>query len=216
DGQPRLVDQTNRIPAADRIFGVINRAVATPEGIFLSGDRRVFLFRIDGGVRVWRTAGDFSPAWEMDGAVYVARDGRDLLRLYADGRADVVASFDSRDASLLHTYAAARRGADRVLLTRQGPMRWDGAGAVDSLLVPAAANLFRTEFARATLFLDDGRYAFGTVHGAVIVGADGAPQQRFDITSGLPVDTINGFGEDRDGGLWLAMQNGLARLQLDS
>ncbi|HUR59508.1 MAG TPA: histidine kinase [Opitutaceae bacterium] len=215
-GVARLVDQTPRLPRADRVFGMINRASLTADGVYLSGDRRIFLFRPDGAVQVWRTEGDFSATWVIDGAVHVARDGRDLLRLEANGGTQVLASFNDPDAPLLRTYAAGRVGNERVLLARNGAVRWPENTTATEPLSAGAVAAFRNENARAALFLEDGRYLIGTVRGALLLNRQGELEQRFDTTHGLPVETINGFCEDRDGGAWLALQNGVARLQLDS
>jgi hypothetical protein len=215
-GTLRAVDMVAQLPVADRVFGVINRAVATRDGIYFAGQRRIFLFREDGAVRVWRTEGNFSPIWETDDTVHVARDHGELVQLQPDGGTKVLFSIDNPDEPLLRAYSAARAGRGWILLSRNGPARWDGVAASATLLAPESVPLFTADPARTTLQLADGRFAFGSVHGAMILSSAGRLEQRFDVTHGLPVDTINGLAEDREGGLWIAMQNGIARIQLDS
>jgi hypothetical protein len=210
------VDVTTRLPPGEQVFGLINRALSTVDGMYLSGDRRVFLFRPDGSVRVWRTEGIFSSIWQAGDAVYVSRDRTELLRLQPDGGTKVVFTTDDQDHPLMRTFAAMPTGQQWLLLTRLGPMRWGGEGQPVTPLAPENMALFAADPARVSLRLSDGRIVFGVSRGAVILDADGKLQQRLDVTHGLPVDTINGLGEDREGGLWVAMQNGVARVQLAS
>ncbi len=210
------VDITSQLPIGERLFGLINRAIATSDGMYLSGDRRIFLFRNDGSVRVWRTEGLFSPIWQLGDTIYVARDRQELLRLQPDGGAKAVFTTDDPDHPLMRTYSASPAGDAWLLLTRFGPMRWAGEGHPVVPLTTENDKLFAADPARVTLQLSDGRLAFGLSRGAVILDANGKLQQRLDVTHGLPVDTINGFAEDREGGLWVAMQSGLARVQLAS
>lgn len=215
-GTLEATEITGQLPESERLFGLINRAIATPEGMYLSGDRRVFLFRPDGGVRVWRTEGMFSAIWDLGGSVYVSRDRKELLRLQPDGGAHVVFSTENADHPLMRVFSATRAGDDWLLLTRFGPYRWRGEGTDLTPLNRDSAALFTPDAARVTLQLSDGRLVFGLSRGAIILDAAGNFLQRLDVSHGLPVDTINGFGEDREGGLWIAMQNGIARVQMVS
>ncbi len=211
----RAIDQIHRVPAAERSSSVLVSSVATDDGVYFGGARRIFLFRPDGSVVTWRTETNFSPIWEMDGQVHVTRDYRTLIRLSPDGSATDVAHHEGAAWPLARAFAA-RRTADGVeLLTNTGPHRWFGTR--DGRTVPLATDrTFATAAARNAIFLPDGGAVFATVGGALVLNARGELQQRLDSNSGLPVDTINGLGVDRDGGVWLALQNGVARVQLDS
>ncbi|MES2695731.1 MAG: type II toxin-antitoxin system PemK/MazF family toxin, partial [Verrucomicrobiota bacterium] len=215
-GALRARDLTPQLPAGDRVFGTINRAAITTDGVYLSGERRIFLFRYDGTVRVWRTEGNFGPIWQLGDAVHVARDFRELVRLRNDGGADVLRTFAETDPPLLRTLGTVRDGDDWVLFTRSGPQRWKGDASEPQPLSPRLPEIFASEPARAMVRLDDGRYLAATIRGLVVLDAQGRFQQRIDARHGLPSDTVNGLETDAEGGVWLAMQSGVARLQLDS
>src|SRR5207244_2414319 len=69
----------------------------------------------------------------------------------------------------------------------------------------------------ATRILGDGRLAAGTARDGLLVHDDsGRIVQRIDRTNGLASNRIEGLCEDNEGGVWLAMRNGIARVQLDS
>jgi signal transduction histidine kinase/DNA-binding NarL/FixJ family response regulator len=61
--------------------------------------------------------------------------------------------------------------------------------------------------------LQDGTVAVGTLgQGLGLFRPDGRQLQVFTTTTGLSSDTIRGVAEDREGGLWIATQDGLNRL----
>lgn len=65
--------------------------------------------------------------------------------------------------------------------------------------------------------LPDGRWALGSVLGGVLLlRRDGSIDQLIDSTLGLPDDFVNGMVVDREGGLWLALNNDLARVEIAS
>jgi hypothetical protein len=65
--------------------------------------------------------------------------------------------------------------------------------------------------------LPDGRWALGTVLGGLLLlRPDGSVDQVIDSTVGLPDDFVTGLATDREGSLWVALNNGLARLQVAS
>jgi ligand-binding sensor domain-containing protein len=67
------------------------------------------------------------------------------------------------------------------------------------------------------LRLPDGRWALGSILGGLLLlRPDGAVDQVIDSSVGLPDDFVNDMVLDRDGSLWLALNNGLARVEVGS
>ncbi len=65
--------------------------------------------------------------------------------------------------------------------------------------------------------LPDGRWALGTVLGGLLLlRPDGSVDQIIDSAVGLPDNFVTGLVTDREGSLWVALNNGLARLQVAS
>ena len=65
--------------------------------------------------------------------------------------------------------------------------------------------------------LADGRWALGSVTGGLLLlRPDGTVDQVIDTAAGLPDDFVAGLVTDREGSLWLALNNGLARLEIAS
>lgn len=66
-------------------------------------------------------------------------------------------------------------------------------------------------------YLPDGRLAFGSILGGLLLaGPGGEVDQVIDTTVGLGDDYVNGMMIDREGALWLALNNGLARVEVAS
>ncbi|HXO22140.1 MAG TPA: diguanylate cyclase [Thermoanaerobaculia bacterium] len=65
--------------------------------------------------------------------------------------------------------------------------------------------------------LADGRWALGSILGGLLLlRPDGAVDQVIDTSVGLPDDFVTGVAVDREGALWLSLNNGLARLEVAS
>ncbi|MCM2258377.1 MAG: diguanylate cyclase [Vicinamibacteria bacterium] len=82
--------------------------------------------------------------------------------------------------------------------------------------VPEAASRFvRDNPVTGATRLADGRYALGSRRGGLLLlAADGTVQQHLDAGSGLPDDSVLALFEDREGGLWLSLDSGLASLDV--
>ncbi|MEM9987694.1 MAG: hypothetical protein AAF804_21605, partial [Bacteroidota bacterium] len=65
------------------------------------------------------------------------------------------------------------------------------------------------------LALSDGRLAFSTIRGGIVImNSDGQLDQLINRQAGLKVASPSQLYEDRQGGLWIAMDNGLSRVEL--
>ncbi|MFL6262022.1 MAG: diguanylate cyclase domain-containing protein [Thermoanaerobaculia bacterium] len=65
--------------------------------------------------------------------------------------------------------------------------------------------------------LADGRWALGSVLGGLLLlRPDGTIDQVIDAAAGLPDDFVSGMVTDREGALWLSLNNGLARIEIAS
>lgn len=219
-GELRAVSALELLPPDLRATGTINRAAVTADGVYARGQRRLLLFRPDGTVQSWPGASLAALVWTLDGALYADFDS--LVRVrpgglepVALGAADASAPAGSR--RVFATQPAGDRPGEWLLLTARGPVRWRGAGTPFQPLSPESSAPFATDLASAAAFLADGRLALGTERsGLFLFDRDGRLSQRFDRTHGLPANRINDLAVDAEGGLWIALQEGLARLDLES
>lgn len=216
-GELRAVSALELLPPDLRATGTINRAVATAEGVYARGQRRLMLFRPDGTVQSWPGA---ALVWTLDGALYADFDS--LVRVRPGGLEPVslgagAAATTAENRRVFVTQPAGDRPGEWLLLTERGPVRWRGPGTPFQPLSAEASAPFATDLASAAVFLADGRLALGTERsGLFIFNRDGRLSQHFDHTHGLPANRIKDLAVDAEGGLWIALQEGLARLDLES
>lgn len=78
----------------------------------------------------------------------------------------------------------------------------------------AASEWLRTNRALSSTRLTDGRIAVGSVLGGlVILQSDGTIDQIINTDLGLPDDLVTGTAVDRDGTLWVTVNEGLVRVE---
>jgi len=218
-GQLQAISVLGQLPAPERAVGTVSRALATADGVYLRSRQRLIFFGLDDHTRVWPAPDTPGILWQQDGAVYAKLDS--LARIDATGATPVPLVSDSRDAlpaAFLRIFASQRSADGQwLLLTSRGPARWAGAGHPMTPLRADTAALFDDDLANSGCFLPDGRYAFGTDRtGLLVFSATGELEQKIDRAHGLPSTRVNDLAPDAEGGLWLALDNGVVRLALDS
>ncbi len=211
-GELRAVSARPRLPAGEPSIFPLGSCLATHEGVYFANRDRIFRFGADDApARIWRFETELFPRlWLMDGAVHV-RTGNAAARLVDD---------EFKPVGGLRTFAFAAR-ADPAggwqMISRDGVRRWadtyqpvaPGAGVLRSP--------FGGDFALNGAFLSNGRIVFGTTRsGLIICDAQGVRVQTIDRGRGLPSNRIEALCVDRTGGVWLALRNGIVRVQLDS
>lgn len=216
-GDLKAVSVIEKLPPEARATGTINRVAVTSDGIYARGQRRLMLFKPDGSVQTWTGATLTGLVWTLDGALYADLDR--LVRVSPSGVEPV--SFGAEPTSpatgAARVFATQRIGErEALLLTQRGPMLWGGPGTPLRPLSPEASAAFAEDQASAGAFLADGRLALGTERsGLHIFTREGRLSQRLDRAHGLPGNRINDLALDGSGGLWAAMQEGLARIDLE-
>lgn len=147
--------------------------------------------------------------WWLDGRLHfkLARGG--VYQLH-DGKLVPV------PALKFQAFAARPDGADRLLANREGLRRWQ-ADRPDLPPAPGEPRLLGGDVALCAGFLPDGRAVFGTSrNGLVVADAQGRRERVVDRATGLSSNRVEDLCLDREGGVWLALRSGLARVQLDS
>ncbi|HEX6865445.1 MAG TPA: hypothetical protein VF414_21635, partial [Thermoanaerobaculia bacterium] len=210
-GALRYVSLMGLLPPGQRKLGQVLRVVPTPEGFAFLTIPRLLLW--DG--RTVRTLATFpedrpyTAIFPVREAIYVwTRDGLSRLdgskvpggELFRGRRIDLILP---ADGALL----VSVRG-EGLFLFRDGRAE---PFAPEASRWAAENKLLEGER------LDDGRWVLGSVlGGALLLRPDGAVDQVIDTASGLADDFVNGMTVDLEGSLWLALNNGLARVEVAS
>lgn len=206
-GELQAVSQISRLSAR---LATISQAQAGDGGVYVRDHLSVAFFPEDGGpARLWKLAG--GPAvvlamWTMDGFPHFELGGNVSVRLRDN-------QIERLPGSWTGAVLAARKqpdGSDYLMLS-------EGLARRAHHQQTWVSRPFSGDSARTAIFLSDGRMAFGTNRGGVIVcDTEGRMLQRIDRVRGLSANYIVGLMEDREGGLWVATRYGVTRVQLDS
>ncbi len=226
-GRLRYHSLLDRVAPEDHAFADVWRCHATPEGIYFQARSHVFRYQpLTGELRTWRAEADaeFDISFAVNGRFYVRQQGRGLLQVEGD-RLVVAGGGEAfalrRVFALLPTPSeqnAGTPGPALIVVTREsGLLRWQPGAAPTPIPAPVAPLLDRLRVYTAEM-LPGWRMAFGTLRGGVVLtDLRGAVSQVIDKRAdGLQDQSVYHVMGDGQGGVWLALNNGLARLELPS
>ena len=207
------------LPPAQRALGQVMQTLEVPGGFLFSTQK--WLLRWD-GTRVTTVAsfpGDwpYAAIFGVGEEAYVWWRESGLLRLDGARLVPVPGGAAFRDRRI-----DALLPADPGLLVSirgEGLLRWAGGAAPPVPFAPEASRWTAAKriLAEAAVRLDDGRWALGSVLGGLLLlRPDGRVDQVIDTAVGLPDDFVNGVTVDGEGALWLALNNGIARIEVAS
>ena len=205
----------NAVPDAHREFGDVWTTFSTPRGVVFQSPGHLFLW--DGReMQAWEAETSFHKAFQVGEDVVVREEGVGLRRLGADGLRTIPggAAFADRKvfALLPHPegFLAAVRDEGLVLIRRGIPEPLAGpSSAYLQQHRPYAGTRLPNPYGSGEL------YAFATFGGGVLVtDARGQALRVYREDVGLePDDFVVGMQTDAQGGLWLALLNGLVRVE---
>ncbi len=215
-GTPRYVSLLPLVPAAQRKFGQVLDIAAVPGGFAFMTETALLLWDGKAVAAVATYAGDppYARAWTIDGTTYVWEHASGLLRLAGGRRVPVPGgeAFRGRRIDLL-----LPAGGGGLLVSVRGDGLYLLAGGRVAPFAPEASRWTAASRLMHGLRLADGRWAIASVLGGLLLlGADGSVDQVIDSSVGLPDDYVSGVAEDREGALWVSLNNGLARIEVAS
>jgi signal transduction histidine kinase/CheY-like chemotaxis protein len=212
-GEVRYVSLLDKLPPDSRVFEDVWRLYVTQTGVYFQTQSALFRWT-NGTMRVWKPAIRFNRASLVNDRVYLTQPGIGLFVINGDTLqrlpgADrlgnevypVMLPYDERQM-LIGTRADGLFLYDGATLT---PFRTD----VDALI--KSSTLYRG------FVLLDGTWALSTTSGGVaIVDHQGHLLQLLNKSGGLRDDSVYYVLADRQGALWLALADGLARVETPS
>ncbi len=208
-GRPVFISLVDRLPAEYRRFTDVWTCHATTEGIWFQS-REQLMFWNGSGFRVWKAeGGTFHGSYAAGSRVFVRQ--RDVGLLERVG-ADLVLLEGGARFAKESVWAVLHAPTGPVVVSRNlGLWRLEGRRLVP---MPSPASTWLKEQAvYAGVTLRDGNLALGSLKGGVMVlSPEGQPLGVFDRSNGLPSENVKQLLVDRDGALWVALDNGLARV----
>lgn len=207
------------LPENEREFADVWKTYATNEGVYFQTFSK--LIRIHKGVvKIWKPETSFHFSFYVNGKLYINERQKGLRRLDGENlvpieRGEVTASIRIYGMVPLHNKTI-------LLATREkGLMLYDpNTINKDSVFtyLPSQINQY---LINAQVYgvakLNGDRMAFATLkQGAFITDLKGNIQQTLNKEVGLQDDIIKYAATDRQGDLWLALGNGIARVEISS
>lgn len=211
---PKVYRSLNElIPAHARNFQDVRQTFATPHGVFFISRDFVFLLNED-RIRVWATQSAFLKAFWVNDRLLLKEQHSALREWYNGQFRDVPqgAFFLNKQIYVIEPY----KNNTLLIGTRNHGLFLATETSVTPFAFPLTDTLTAAEL-YSGLTLRNGHYALGTVHDGVFV-VDQAGQLVDHITkaSGLHDQNIRALFQDHQGGLWLALDHGLSRLNLSA
>ena len=231
-GQLQYVSLIDHIDPEHRDFINVWETLSTSHGIYFRTNRYLFRWQtsptqtegpsLQGVLHVWKSQTSFGKASVVRDTIYVPQPNIGLMKVVGDSLQKITLQKMSgtqrfRVASIQKMLPLPSRNS--LIITRQNLFLFDGTSIRPFHIEPVAASFFRQNaISRAGgVFLADGSLALGTIQGGVaILDRQGRLQQILNKTSGLQDNTVHFFCTDREGGLWVAFNQGLARVEVPS
>ena len=205
-------------PSNERGFSDVWDIHVTGEGVFFETSSRIFHLR-DNHITVIKPQTSFHLGFSVDGMVYVREIDRGLMRVVDDKLQRVAGGelfADKRIYALLPRRGEGARPGQLLAGTRSdGWFLFDGSGwkpwpmATDAALKDAAVY--------GAVWLADGRLAVASLRdGLFLLDVHGRLLLHLARATGLDTNVVLGLMQDRQFGLWLATDNGIARVDVDA
>ncbi len=213
----RFESLRHAVPVAYRDFSDVWATHATPDGVVFQTPEYVFRWT-ERRMQVWRAGTRFHLSFLVGDRLFVREEGVGLRELRGD-RMPVVPGGEAFADRRVFALMPHPRGL--LAAVRDEGLWLLGGGRADSLASPATEYLrdFRPYGGRRVEAPGEpARFAVSTFGGGVVL-FDAAGRllriHREDV--GLaPDDWILGMAPDRQGGLWLALMDGVVRFDLDA
>jgi signal transduction histidine kinase/CheY-like chemotaxis protein len=210
-GTMRYVSLLDRLTPAERQFDDVHHVFVRDGDVYFATYARLIRLRRD-SVRTWTPRTTFHRAFMARDRLFIRERGRGLMELVGDELQRIAGGEAMSDAAV--DFVLPWGNGDGLLVgSRDSGLHVLDGGPLQPLASDANAGL-RRDLMYSGVQLLDGSYALGTFRGGVyFLDAAGQMRGQVDKTRGLQDDTVLALFVDRQGGLWLALDRGLCRVE---
>ena len=210
NGDLHYTSLIDSIPEEHRDFHDVWQTHLVGDAIYFRSPKYLFRWQ-NGGMKTWKSRNRYHTSHFVNGILYVREWGHGLLELRGDELEMVPGGEFFADMRL---YGVLPYDQSRNLLITRNHGLFIYDGQTRTRLRSPVEKFLRQNRLYHTLALGNGLYALSTYRGGVvIIDKEGDICQIVNVSSGLRNNTVNHIFQDRDGGLWLALNNGLARIE---
>ena len=213
-GATRYVSLLSQLPKDLTQPGDIWSMAATADAVFFTTDSRVLRWR-DGKFTTWTLANKPRQyVQNVDGTVYLHRQGVGLFRLAGE---DFVLVNDSAEMKATRSCAVVADGPGALLIGVDGAPILRGSDGRFTAWPTEVDALLRTTKIKQLLRLADRSLVIATISlGVIVLDERGRFIRRIDESNGLENNFVQTLFADREGGVWIGTNNGVARAEFDS
>lgn len=204
-----FVSLRDRLPPAEGGLNDVWSVNSLPEGVFFATATRLIRWR-DGAFTVWTLDGGSSGVVHRAGdSLYLHQENAALQVIRGDA-VDVAVDVPEVRAQRLAGVAIHASGDLLLVWPEAGAARWDGQRLQP--FAPEWHGWMRRQRVSGVTTLPTGEVAVFTERGGLAVfSAAGEWLHQIDDRAGLPSAHVRSVQVDGDGGLWLALDLGIAR-----
>ncbi len=203
----------------DRDFGDVAKVYCTAEGVYFSTFKSLFCLKSDSLVS-WKPENSFHFSFHVNGKLFIMDRGVGL-KIMRKGKLDYVNGSGFLASDRIYAMIPYSRG--RILLSgRENGLYLFDPAQKDSSMAFTKFNSTAEDFLLENqvyhgVKVNDTTVAFATLRGGVcFLGASGKYMSVLNKKNALRDDNIKYLFVDRQNGLWMAMDNGIARAEINS
>ena len=211
-GELKFVSLLNCIPGQNRDFHDVYEILSNKDSIYLR--TRNYLFRLHNGkVKVWSSKHQFDASFIFNNTLYIEQRDIGLLEMKNDSLHLLPGGSLFAGKRISHMFSLDN--SRFVICTfAYGLFIYDGR-RIERFKTETDNFLLEHKIFHA-VNLQDGFLAFATNQGVVILNKEGRLCQIVNKASGLRNELVLHLFADKQGGLWLGLNNGIARVETPS
>ncbi len=196
-----------------RNFSYVWRTHATEEGIYFCTSKFLFL-KNSKGVKVWKTKGFFAPPFLCEGKLYTRQQGVGLLEM-KKGSLELIRGGETFSSKKVYMMVEFEPG--KLLIGTRSNGFFLYAGGEVTPFKTDMLNFIIDKSLSHGIRLSSGNFALATLRGGLfIIDSRGNLRHVFDKSSGLQDNTVWYVYEDFQGNLWLALNEGVTKIEYAS
>ena len=213
EGELHYISLVDSLPEAYRAFDEVRQTVAVRDGIYFFASQYIFRWH-NQQFEVLVAQEQFETGFAVGDSVYVKQKNVGLMHVAQD-RLRLIPGGGKLSGVLVATMLPQDHDTILIGSVNQGLFHYNGQ-SITPFTSDATAFLRENQIRHGTL-LNGGTVALGTQRGGVaIVDKQGNLQQILNKTSGLRNEEVHAVYLDRQGILWLALNNGLSKVELNT
>lgn len=211
-----FVGLEDQLPAGSQQFGDVWQTYATAQGVFYVAGQQIFHYHQQ-TLQSIPTEAPIVSSFLFQDEVWIQLEGKGLFKIANKALQAVAVSTIADDGTELTVKAILPKiNQHTLVVTHRNGLFHLTEGALLPLDWPVNL-LLQTGFANNAVRLPDGNIAVASEHlGVITFSTDGAVQFLGNKGTGLQDQTVYGLFVDAQQGLWTLLNQGIARIELQS